>query len=40
MSHPLQVKVADSEKQAEECRLFVGMIPKSFGEDKVGVYLI
>lgn len=38
MSHNMQVKVADSEKQAEDCRLFIGMIPKTYGEDQVMVF--
>ena len=35
MTQMLQVRIADCEKQAEECRIFVGMIPKNFTEDDV-----
>jgi len=33
MSHPLQVKLADSELKAEDRKLFVGLIPQSASED-------
>lgn len=35
MLHPLQIKPADSELKPEERKLFVGMIPKTMGDDEL-----
>ena len=35
MAHPMQVKLADSEAQEQEAKLFIGLLPASATEEEL-----